>query len=80
MVDQVLVAERDADHALHHHRRHAVFHQIRHAPIVKTGGEPLRQVNGSISGSQQQRPGVGRDRTTIKRRDHAASVDGCKIK
>src|SRR5689334_2517299 len=51
MVGEVLVTERDAEHALQHHGPDAVLHQFRHAPIGKAGAEAFGQPDGTVGRS-----------------------------
>jgi hypothetical protein len=80
VVVQVLIAQRDADDALHHHRLDLVLYQFRCARVGKAGGETLAQSDGPIGLAQQQRPGVRRDRATVERRHNSATLDGWKFK
>jgi hypothetical protein len=79
VVGQVLVAERDAEHALHHHRPDLVFHQFGHPPIGEAGGEALGQPDRAVGRAQKQRARIGRDHPTIERADHLVPFNGCKI-
>ena len=78
MVDEVLVAARNAEHALPDQRRHVVAHPPRHPAIAETGGETVKQPDGPVGGAQQQRARVRRDRATTEIRHHGASIDACK--
>jgi hypothetical protein len=80
VVVQVLVAERQAEHALADQRAHRMLDQHRRTRIAEAGREPIDQPDCSVRGAQQQRTGIRRDRPTIKRRDHAAPCDACKSK
>jgi hypothetical protein len=48
MVDEILVAERDAEHALRHHRRDAVFDRLRRPAIIEASRKSGDQVNRPI--------------------------------
>ncbi len=80
VVVQVLITQSNADHALHHHGLDRVFHQLRCARIGEAGGEPLRQPDRSVGLAQQQRAGIGGDRTTVERGHNIAASDGWKFK
>jgi hypothetical protein len=54
-VDQILVAERDAEHPLRHHRLDRVLHLRLRATIGEAGSEPTHQTNRPIGRSKQQR-------------------------
>lgn len=79
VIDQVLVAERDADHALHDQGGDVVLDQVRTARIGEAADEALDQPDRPVCAAQQQRPGIGRDRAAIKRRHHGPALDGCKL-
>jgi hypothetical protein len=62
VVVQVFIAERDANHAPHHHGLHSVLHQLRVARVAETGGEALGQTDRPVGFAQQQCTGVRGDR------------------
>ena len=66
VVVQVLVAERDADDALHHHGLDLVLHQFGGARVGEAGGEPLGQPDGTIGLAQQQGTGIRGDRAAVE--------------
>jgi hypothetical protein len=80
VVVQVLVAERDADGALHHQGLHRVLDVGRVAAVLEAGGQPAGQAKHPVGGPQQQGAGVGRHRPAGKRRHHRTACDGCKCK
>ena len=80
VVVQVLVAQRDTDNPLQHHRADLVLHQFRRARIGEARSKPSRQLDHPVRLTQQQCPRVRRDRTTIKRCHDMAPFDGCKLK
>ena len=80
MVVQVLIAERDANDALHHHGLDLVLHQLGAAGIGEAGGEPLGQPDGPIGLAEQQGAGIRGDRATVEARHHRAAFDGWKFK
>ncbi len=58
VVDQILVAERDADDPLHHQRLDVVLDQVLITPVNKAASETPGQADRSVSGAQQQRAGI----------------------
>jgi hypothetical protein len=78
MVDQVFVAERDADHPLHHQRLDLMFHECRVARIGETSRKSPRQPDHPVSCAEQQRTGIRRDATAVERRNHLAPIRACK--
>jgi hypothetical protein len=79
VVGEIFVAERDAEHALQHHRPDAVLNQFGHAPIGKAGAKALGEPDRAIGRAQKQRARIRRDDPAIKASDHLAPFDGCKI-
>jgi hypothetical protein len=75
VIDQVLVAEDDAEHPLRHHGRHGVLDLCLDAVVDKTGGEPPHQIDRPIGRAEQQPAGVRRVVTAVERRDHRAPFD-----
>ena len=80
MVVEVLVAERNADHTLHHHGLDLVFYKLRRARVVEAGGESLAQPDRPVGLAQQQGAGVRGDRATVEAGFHAVAFDGWKFK
>jgi hypothetical protein len=80
VVVQVLIAQRDADDALHHHGLDLVLHQLGGACIGEAGREPLGQPDRPVGLAQQQRAGVRGDRATIEGGNNVAAFDGWKFK
>ena len=66
VVVQVLVAERDANDALHHHGVDPMLHQFGRARVGEAGGEPLGQADRPVGLAQQQ--GARRARGSHHRR------------
>jgi hypothetical protein len=75
VIHQVLIAERDAKHPLRHHRFDRMLDLRLDPTVVKARCEPRHQADRSISRTEQQRPGVQRDLTTIERSHHPAAFD-----
>lgn len=78
MVDEVFVAERDAEHPLADQRRQIATHPARHSAVAEAGGEAVDQPDGSVGGAQQQRARIRGDRAAAEIRHHGASIDACK--
>jgi hypothetical protein len=79
VVDQVLVAERDADDALHDQRLDLVFDQVRLAGIAEARRETLDQTDGAVGGAEQQRTGVRGDPPAVERGHHGTALHACKL-
>ena len=75
MVDEIFVAERDAEHPLRHHGLDRVFDLSAGAPIGKAGGEPGNHADRPIGRAEQQPTGVRRDRAAVEGGDHPAALD-----
>jgi hypothetical protein len=79
VVDQILVAERDAEDALADQRGDRVLDPLRVAGIAEAGGEAPDQADRPIGGAEQQRAGIGGDRPAVEAGDHRAARDRCKL-
>ena len=75
MVDQVFVAERDAEHPLRHHRLDRVLDLRLGATIDEAGREPPDQTDRPIGRAEQQPAGVRGDLATVERGHHLAALD-----
>ena len=75
VVDQVLVAERDAEHPLRHHRRDRVLDLRLGAVVDETGREPPDQTDRPIGRAEQQPAGVRGVVPAIERGHHLAALD-----
>ena len=80
VVDQVLVAERDADDALHDQCIHAVLDEVAVAAVLEAGGEAAGQSKHPVGRPQQQCAGIGGDAAAVERGNYRAVLDGCKFK
>jgi hypothetical protein len=78
MIDQILVAESDAEHPLADQRCHVMAHPPRHPAVAEAGGEALDQPDGPVGRAQQQRARVRGDRAAAEICHHGASIDACK--
>ena len=79
VVVEILVAERQAEHALADQRRDRVLDLLGITGIAEAGGEPLDQTDGFVRRPQQQRAGVRRDRAAIERAHNPAPVNGSEV-
>jgi hypothetical protein len=79
VINEVLVAEREAEHALADQRADRVLDQLLRTMIAEAGGEPADQPNGPVGLRQQQRTGVRRDPTAAEVGHHLAALDPSEI-
>jgi hypothetical protein len=75
VVDQVLVAERNAEHALRHHGLDTVLDQRLRAVVIEAGGEAAHQPDCPIGRAEQQPPSIRRDLPTVEGGHHLAALD-----
>ena len=61
VIDQVLIAQRNANHPLGHQRLHTVFHERRVARVLEAGGKAAGHTDHPVGRAQQQRAGVRGD-------------------
>lgn len=80
VIDQVLVAQRNARHSLTHQARHRVFDQIGRPVIGEAVGKALDQPNMPVGRAEQHRTGFRGHRSTIKRCRHSPPFNRCKAK
>ena len=80
VVVQILVTQRDAEHALANKRPHTVFDQIPAPPIDEARRKPINQADRPIRCLQQHATGIRRDRPAIERSDDTTSSNACKVK
>jgi hypothetical protein len=78
MVDQVLVSERDPEDALADKGCDIMLDAIGSARVGEAGGEAPDEVDGPIRGAEQQRAGIGCDRSAIEGRHDGPPFDRCK--
>jgi hypothetical protein len=79
MVDQVLVAERDAEDTLADQRGDLMLDPRRVASVAEAAGEALDQPDGAVGGTEQQRAGIRGDRPAVEAGHHGAARDRCKL-
>ena len=76
VVDQVLVAKRDAEHPLAHQGGDVMRDALRRARIAKAPCEAPHQADGPVRGPEQQRAGIGGDRPAVEAGHHTPGLDG----
>jgi hypothetical protein len=79
VVDQVLVAERDAEHPLADQGRRLVLDALRRPRVAEAGSEATDQADRPVRGPEQQRPGVGGDRPAVEAGHHTPGLDRCEL-
>jgi hypothetical protein len=79
VVVDVFVAKRNPEHPLPNQRRNKVLDQILAPTIDEAIGTAPNQPDRTICRSQQQRPGVRRDRSSVKPRYNRAAFHSCKF-
>jgi hypothetical protein len=79
VVDQVLVAKRDAEHPLAHQGGDIMLDALRRTRIAKAPCEAPHQADGPVRGPEQQRAGIGGDRPAVEVGHHTPGLDGCKL-
>src|SRR5829696_4620084 len=80
MVVEVLVSERDSEHALGDERRHVVLDQVRPARIHEAACKAPNQADDAVGRPEQKRAGIGGDRPAVETRLHPTALNRCKIK
>jgi hypothetical protein len=66
VIDEVLIAERDADDALADQRAHRMLNQRRHPSITQAGRETTDEPDRPVCLPEQQRTGIRRDRAAAE--------------
>jgi hypothetical protein len=79
MVVDVLISQRNPEHPLPNQGRRQMLDQFPFAPVHEAGGKAINQPDRTIRRSQQQRPGIRCDRSTIKSRHNGAAFHRCKL-
>jgi hypothetical protein len=75
VIDQVLIAECDAEHPLRDHRRDAVLDQPRRPAIIEAGRKSGDQADRPVGRAQQQRAGIRGHLPAVEGGDHPAALD-----
>jgi hypothetical protein len=79
MVDQVLIAKRDADHTLHHQRLNLVFDEGRIARVGEAAGQPTGQPDHAVGSAEKQRTSIRGHPPAVERSHHCAPFHACKL-
>ena len=74
VVDDVLVAERDAENALAEHRRKLVHDERPIASILETIGQPRHEPDRCVGLAEQERACIRGDRAAIERAHNIAAL------
>ena len=74
VVDDVLVAERDAENALAEHRRKLVHDERRIATVLETIDEPRHESHRHVGLAEQERACIRGDRAAIERAHNIAAL------
>ena len=75
VVDDVLIAEREADDPLADQGAERMYHPARIAPVPEARRGPIDQADGTIRRPQQQRPGIRRHRPAVERCFDTAAIE-----
>ena len=78
VVEQVLVAERNAEHPLPDQRRHLVDHPLRRPAVDEAGREALDEPDRPVGRPEQKPARVRGDRAAIEIRHHRTAIDPCE--
>ena len=79
MVDEVLIAQRQAEHALRDQCLHLMQNVGAMAAIAKAGSKAIDEPDGLVRLPEQQRPGVRGDHAAIEIRNQPAPARSSKI-
>ena len=78
VVDEILVAERDAEHPLRDHGLDGVLDLRRGATVGEARREPTHHMDHPIGRAEQERTGVRGDLAAVERGHHSAPLDHFK--
>ena len=78
VIVQVLVAERDAEHALPDERGDRVLDEPRVSRVAEASRKPPDQIEPSVGGAQQQPARVGGQRAAVELGHHRPAFDPSK--
>jgi hypothetical protein len=79
VIDDVFVAQRDADDPLHHQRADIMLDIGRVTRVGETGGQPVRQADYPVRRAEQQRTRIRGDPPAVERCHHGAAFHPCKL-
>ena len=79
VIDEVLVAKRDAEYALADHRARGVLDQTLVAPIAEAGGKTADDADRGVRLGQQQHAGVRGERAAAEISHNCAVLDPSEI-
>ena len=79
MVDQILVAKRQAEHPLRHQRLHPVHDEKRIARIPKAGRKPINELDRPIRFREQQGAAVRRHHPAVEIRHYSTAASPSEI-
>ena len=80
MIDQILVAQRDAKYALPDQGRNRVLDQILRSAVLETPGKPINQPDRPVARAKQHRAGIRGHLAAVESGNHRSAIDGCKSK
>jgi hypothetical protein len=80
VVDQVLVAKRDANDTPHHQRLDLVLDQRRIARVGEAAGQPTGQPDPPVGSAEKHCTGIRRYPPAVKRSHYCAPFHACKLK
>jgi hypothetical protein len=78
VVDQVLVAERDAEHPLPDQRRHLMHHSLRSPAVGEAGREAIDQPDCPVGRSEEQPTRARGNLAAVEIRHHRTAIDPCE--
>ena len=79
MIVEVLVAERQAEHALADQRLQAVLDQLGRARIAEAGRKARHETDRLVGGAEQQRTAIRGDRAAVESAHNPASIHRSEI-
>ena len=79
VVDQILIAEREAEDALAQQIGHRVRDGVGNAKIAESSGQPIAEPDRSVGRAEQHRTTVRRDRPTVESAHKFAPTGGSEV-
>jgi len=80
VIDQVLVAQRQSEHAPADQRLHLMLDQLLAAHVAETGSKAINEPDRPVRRPQQQRAGVRSDASAVKSRHDRTTFHSYKSK